>query len=163
MKTKKKKDLLVNTLVSERFVAEEIVEVLQKEATEKGAHVFDLLFEKGVITHTEIGMAKANHYGVGFVRLEKLQIPDYVRRTVLPTQAHNFRIVPIENSKKGLTLATEDLLKPSESEKIMAQLGRSCEFQICATDAMDETLELYYSSGKEVGRCLREGRLAVRV
>lgn len=163
MNTKKKKDLLVNTLVSERFVAVEIVEVLQKEAMERGLHVLDLLLEKGVVTRTEIGIAKANQHDVRFVRLEKVQISNDVCRAVLPPQAHNFRIIPIEDNGEGLVLATDDFLVSNEFEELTNVLGRSYELQICASDAMDEALERYYFSGKDEGRRLREERLLTQV
>lgn len=152
----KRDELLLEILESERFITPEEIERARAIAARTGASVVNAMVAEKIITTANIAMAKANHFGFGFVNLEAVRIETDVLAEIPASLAWCYQIIPIEKDGNGLTLAVAD---PSDLESLDS-IGYILHSEVAAFKVADEVqirlaLVQYYASGMEEGLWMR--------
>jgi len=98
-------DTLKDLLVKSGYITEsQFLEVAQS-ATDLGKDVTDTLVFKGYLGESEIGKLIAQEYGVEYVNLSNVHIPQEVIDVIPEKLALTYKIVPFEKTDKSLKLA----------------------------------------------------------
>lgn len=96
-------------------IAESALTQALEYAKTSGIPLYDALLEKNLITEDQLGKLIADGYGIPFVSLAAITIPDNVYRIVPDKFANTYKIVPFARDAAGLRVAMAD---PTDTEAV---------------------------------------------
>ena len=123
-----------STAMSEVFVSsglvseEQLGQALDKQRQLKTQEpIGDLLVSMGLITERDRVRCLGEQWGVPYVDLSEIQIPEEVVSAVTQELARRFKVIPIERSAKRLTLAMKNPLDIFAIDEIRLITGKEVE------------------------------------
>ena len=142
-------DYLIDTLVDMGLVNEEQLAPVRQEADSTGDGVVDTLVAKKVITPSQVAQAKAAQFGVEFVTLGEMRLPDEVISAVPRHIAKKYNVVPIYRHDNTVTVAVSDPSDLDTLDSLRHLLHMEVEPRVASPDDIEEALGRYYGGARE--------------
>ena len=140
-----------STAVADVFVSSGLVSEEQlAQATEKQRQlktqepIGDLLVSMGLITERDRVRCLGEQWGVPYVDLTEIQIPDEVTSAVTQELARRFKVIPIERTPKRLTLAMKNPLDIFAIDEIRLITGKEVEAVIATEEDIINAISANY-------------------
>lgn len=108
-------DKIRSIVLSANVVTEAALIQATEYAKTSGASLYDALLDKNLITEEQLGKLIAQQYGIPFVNLSSVTIPEDVYRIVPDKFAKTHQLVPFARDAAGLSVALSD---PSDTVAI---------------------------------------------
>ncbi len=135
-------DVFVSSgLVSDEQLAQAIEKQRQLKTQEP---IGDLLVSMGLITERDRVRCLGEQWGVPYVDLTEIQIPDDVTSAVTQELARRFKVIPIERSPKRLTLAMKNPLDIFAIDEIRLITGKEVEAVIATEEDIINAISANY-------------------
>ena len=142
MQTLAQNDVFVQSgLVSEEQLAQAIEKQHQLKTQEP---VGDLLVSMGLITERDRVRCLGEQWGVPYLDLTEIQIPEEVISAVTQELARRFKVVPIERTAKKLTLAMKNPLDIFAIDEIRLITGKEVEPVIATEEDIINAISANY-------------------
>jgi len=101
-------ELLLQIITQARIATEAEAKVVMDFAKASGISLAEALIQKNVITDGKLGKLVAEHFGVPFVNLAEVTIPEDVYRVIPDRFAKIHKLLPFARDATGLKVATAD-------------------------------------------------------
>ncbi len=135
-------DVFVSSgLVSDEQLAQAVEKQRQLKTQEP---IGDLLVSMGLITERDRVRCLGEQWGVPYVDLTEIQIPDDVTSAVTQELARRFKVIPIERSPKRLTLAMKNPLDIFAIDEIRLITGKEVEAVIATEEDIINAISANY-------------------
>ncbi len=135
-------DVFVSSgLVSEEQLAQAVEKQRQLKTQEP---IGDLLVSMGLITERDRVRCLGEQWGVPYVDLTEIQIPDEVTGAVTQELARRFKVIPIERGPKRLTLAMKNPLDIFAIDEIRLITGKEVEAVIATEEDIINAISANY-------------------
>jgi len=135
-------DVFVSSgLVSDEQLAQAVEKQRQLKTQEP---IGDLLVSMGLITERDRVRCLGEQWGVPYVDLTEIQIPDEVTSAVTQELARRFKVIPIERSPKRLTLAMKNPLDIFAIDEIRLITGKEVEAVIATEEDIINAISANY-------------------
>ncbi len=101
-------NILRQVLVKSGYITEDKFDEIAKSAEDLGKDIADTIIFKGYLDEREFGKLLSDYYGVGYVDLSSLHIPQEVINSIPEKLALTYKIIPFEKTDKVLKVAMAD-------------------------------------------------------
>jgi len=118
-----KDEVLSQVLLKQGLLNEKQLSELKKEAEGRKTALYQLILEKDVLPDEKIGAAMAKHYGVPFVRLGKITIPQETLNIIPEVVARSQAVISFKRGKSGLKVALADPANLGIIELVRKRVG----------------------------------------
>ncbi len=143
-----KDDFLLDTLTDMALVTSEQVDAARAEADSTGEGVVDTLVAQGAIKTADVARSKAANFGVEFVELADLKLPDDVIATIPRHIAKKFSAVPIYKvDDMTIAVALADPTDLDAIDGLSHAINLTVDPKIAAPDEIEAALGKYYGGG----------------
>lgn len=109
-----------------------------------------VLVEQGVLTPSDIAMARSFQLGIAFFNLKKYEIASEALRLIPESMARKYNVVPLAIAGDALQVAMEDVENLQAIEDLSAQARRRIEPVIAIPEEIHEAINLNYSAMGEI-------------
>jgi len=133
-------DTLKQILVGSGFIPEEEFNVAQKNASDLGKDLKDILIFRGLINEKTLSELISKHLSVEHANIKRKTIPDEVLKLIPEKMARNYRMVPFGKEKNRLQIAFEN----PEDFEALEFAKRQTGLQVIA----------YYASKEDINKAL---------
>src|SRR5204862_4390262 len=142
-------DYLIDTLVDMGLVTDEQLSPIKQEADSTGEGLVDTLVAKKIISAGQVAQAKAAQFGVEFVTLGEMRLPDEVISAVPRHIAKKYNVVPIYRHDNTVTVAVSDPSDLDTLDSLRHLLNMEVEPRVASPDDIEEALGRYYGGAQE--------------
>jgi len=111
---------------------------------EEGCRIGEALVRLGYATYAQVTQALAKQFGMPYIDLDSINIPDEVIAVVPAEVAIEHKVVPIQNKPRAVTIAISDPLDFESVDNIRFILNREVDCVLAAPDAIEDALRAYY-------------------
>ncbi len=130
-------------------VSESQLATAQAEASENGEGLLDILLSQKVIKPIDVAQAKAAHFGVEFINLGEIKIPDDVISAVPRHIAKRYRAVPVAKHEHTLAIAVADPQDLDAIDNLQRMVNADVELRVALDDDIDAALTRYYGKDED--------------
>ena len=135
---------------------DDITEARQK-AAQQGMGVVDSLIASNVITQTDVTKALASSFGMEFISLRDMVIPEEVVNAIPRDLAKRYRIIPVYKHDNTISVAISDPMDIDVLDGLRYALKCDIEPLVAPEKEIDEALLRYYGGAEEtVDKMLQE-------
>ena len=131
----------------------QVSETQLAEATDEAAAsnegILDVLLAKKVIKPIDVAQAKAAHFGLEFINLGELKIPDDVISTVPRHIAKRYRAVPVAKHDHTLAIAVGEPGDLDAIDNLQRMVNADVEVRVALDDDIDAALTRYYGKDED--------------
>ena len=137
---------MADVFVSSGLVTDEqLAQAVEKQRQLKSQEpIGDLLVSMGLITERDRVRCLGEQWGVPYVDLTEIQIPDEVTSAVTQELARRFKVIPIERSAKRLMLAMKNPLDIFAIDEIRLITGKEVEAVIATEEDIINAISANY-------------------
>jgi len=137
---------MADVFVSSGLVSEEqLTQAVEKQRQLKTQEpIGDLLVSMGLITERDRVRCLGEQWGVPYMDLTEIQIPDEVTSAVTQELARRFKVIPIERGPKRLTLAMKNPLDIFAIDEIRLITGKEVEAVIATEEDIINAISANY-------------------
>ncbi len=128
------------------LVTEEQLGPIRQEADSTGEGVVDTLVAKGLITSANVAQAKAAQFGVEYVNLSEMRLPDDVISAVPRHIAKKYNVVPLYRHDNSVTVALTDPSDLDTLDSLRMLLNLEVEPRVASPDDIEQAISRYYGS-----------------
>ncbi len=135
---------------------DDIVEAKQKAALE-GTGVVESLILANVITQNDVTKALASSFGMEFISLKDMVIPEEVINSIPRDLAKRYRVIPVYKHENIISVAISDPMDIDILDGLRYALKSDIEPLVAPEKEIDEALLRYYGGAEEtVDKMLQE-------
>jgi len=147
---------MADVFVSSGLVSEEqLAQATEKQRQLKTQEpIGDLLVSMGLITERDRVRCLGEQWGVPYVDLTEIQIPDEVTSAVTQELARRFKVIPIERTPKRLTLAMKNPLDIFAIDEIRLITGKEVEAVIATEEDIINAISANYRTEVNVSEAV---------
>jgi len=154
--SEQRKKLLGKILKEMDLVTEsQIQEALQIQKQE-GGPIGSILVDLNYITSEELGRALAKQQGMEYVDLEVMELPEDVVDEISASIAQVYRVIPVRYENDALVVVLEDPSNLKTLDDLRFLLGREVKGAVADQEAIQEKMQMHYSSEEEVDDVMQE-------
>lgn len=139
---------LKKIIVGSGFIPEKEFDDASKTSQELGKELVDILIFRGLINEETVGKLISDHYGVPYVNIKRVQVPEEVLGLVPEKLARTYRVFPIGKEGGKLKLAMENPEDFEALEFIKRHTGL--------------TIEPYYAVKEDINRSLGQYKKGIK-
>jgi len=140
-------DELKKTLLSSGFIDEKAFEQAASEADKTDREITNVLVEHGNVSEEYLAEILADYFGVKFVSLKKITIPDEVLKEITEEIAKSRKLIPFAQTPVGaLEVAMEDPGDLNTIEFLKQETGKQIVPYITTATDLREALGVYKKS-----------------
>lgn len=139
-----KDDYLLDSLIEMGFVADEEFDSIRSSVDSAGEGVVDTLVARGFVSAEQIARAKANHFGIGFISLGGMRLPDEVIASVPRHIARRYNVVPVRRENDGLVIAVADPSDLDTLDGLQHTLNTSIIPAVASPEEIESAIAKYY-------------------
>ena len=132
--------------MSSGFIDEKAFEKASLEAEKTDRDITNILVEHGNISEEYLAEILADYFGVKFIALKKITIPDEVLKEVTEEEAKSQKLIPFELKDGVLKVAMEDPGDLNTIDFLKKETGKEIESYITTTSDLREALGAYKKS-----------------
>lgn len=131
---------------------EQVEEALEFQK-EEGCRIGEALVRLGYATYAQVAQALAKQFGMPYIDLDSIDIPEEVISAIPAEVAIEHKVVPIQDKTRAITIAISDPLDFESVDNIRFILNREVDCVLAAPDAIEDALRAYYGyEGDELER-----------
>lgn len=139
-------DELKKTLLSSGFIDQKSFDNAATEAEKTDREITNILVEHGNISEEYLAEILADYFGVKFISLKKITIPDEVLKEVTEEVAKSQKVIPFELKEGVLKVAMEDPGDLNTIDFLRKETGKEIEAYITTATDLREALGVYKKS-----------------
>jgi len=143
-------DYVLELLQRNGAVSPEQAEHVQTSVASDGLSVVDQLVDEGILSEVEVLSVVAEEFGMQLVSLEGVDLPAAVRDLLTPEVARRYKVVPLEQSDTGITVAMSDPLDFDALDTLRHVLNCHVEGVVAAPDEVKGALDRYYPAESDM-------------
>lgn len=149
---------IVDALVLLRKIDEQSAKSVKFESITNNQSLEKLLLSKKLVTSTDIAQAKSEMYGVGFIDLQAISIPQEVLIKISKDLAERNLAVAFEETTNRFKVAMADPLDLQRVKFLESVVGKRVEAYFASPEAIKQVVDTKYGAqiGSEVGAALEE-------
>ena len=147
---------MADVFVSSGLVSQEqLTQAVDKQRQLKTQEpIGDLLVSMGLITERDRVRCLGEQWGVPYVDLTEIQIPEEVTAAVTQELARRFKVIPIERSPKRITLAMKNPLDIFAIDEIRLITGKEVEAVIATEEDIINAISANYRTEVNVSEAV---------
>ncbi len=142
-------DYLIDTLVDMGLVTDDQLGPIRQEADSTGEGLVDTLVSKKIISAGQVAQAKAAQFGVEFVNLGEMRLPDDVISAVPRHIAKKYNVVPVYRHDNTVTVALSDPSDLDTLDSLRHLLNMEVEPRVASPEDIEEAIGKYYGGARE--------------
>src|SRR5712672_1390383 len=131
------------------LVTDEQLGPIRQEADSTGEGLVDTLVAKKLISAGQVAQAKAAQFGVEFVNLGEMRLPDDVISAVPRHIAKKYNVVPVYRHDNTVTVALSDPSDLDTLDSLRHLLNMEVEPRVASPEDIEEAIGKYYGGGRE--------------
>jgi type IV pilus assembly protein PilB len=150
-------DTVLEMLSKVGLINDDDITEAKLKSVEQGMGVVESLISSNVITQTDVTKALASHFGMEFISLRDMVIPEEVIATIPRDLAKRYRIVPVYKHDNTISVALSDPMDIDVVDSLRYALKSEIEPLVAPEKEIDEALLRYYGGAEEtVDKMLQE-------
>ncbi len=150
-------DTVLEMLSKVGLINDDDISEAKLKAAEQGVGVVDSLIASNVITQTDVTKALASSFGMEFISLRDMVIPEEVVNAIPRDLAKRYRIVPVYKHDNTISVAISDPMDIDVLDGLRYALKCDIEPLVAPEKEIDEALLRYYGGAEEtVDKMLQE-------
>jgi general secretion pathway protein E/type IV pilus assembly protein PilB len=122
---------------------------IRQEADSTGEGLVDTLVAKKLISAGQVAQAKAAQFGVEFVNLGEMRLPDDVISAVPRHIAKKYNVVPVYRHDNTVTVALSDPADLDTLDSLRHLLNMEVEPRVASPEDIEEAIGKYYGGARE--------------
>ncbi len=138
------KDPLIQALMDQHILASEQLDDIEEEHVRTGKSVREIILNMELISEDDLLAVIAENLGTQVVNLPEMDIPPDVVRSVPPSLARMYTVVPIRREANSVTVATYDLVNPAMMDELMFVLSQDVNFVMAREDDIRARVAEFY-------------------
>jgi type IV pilus assembly protein PilB len=142
-------DPLLDVVVERHILRPDQVQEVQEERQRTGKPYRTVLLDMGMLKEEQILQVVADYLGTRVINLSATDIPQDVIRSVPPSVARMYNVVPVEAAQNAVTLAVFDMVTPQVMDELMFVLTREVSFVLAREDDVRVRINQYYGDDSE--------------
>lgn len=150
-------DTVLEMLSKVGLINDDDITEAKLKATAEGVSVVDSLISANVITRNDVTKALASSFGMEFISLRDMVIPEEVINTIPRDMAKRYRIVPVYKHDNTISVALSDPMDIDVLDGLRYAMKCEIEPLVAPEKEIDEALLRYYGGAEEtVDKMLQE-------
>jgi len=150
-------DTVLEMLSKVGLINDDDITTARQKAAEQGMGVVDSLIASNVITQTDVTKALASSFGMEFISLRDMVIPEEVVNAIPRDLAKRYRIIPVYRHDNTISVAISDPMDIDVLDGLRYALKCDIEPLVAPEKEIDEALIRYYGGAEEtVDKMLQE-------
>ena len=150
-------DTVLEMLSKVGLINDDDITTARQKAAEQGMGVVDSLIASNVITQTDVTKALASSFGMEFISLRDMVIPEEVVNAIPRDLAKRYRIIPVYRHDNTISVAISDPMDIDVLDGLRYALKCDIEPLVAPEKEIDEALLRYYGGAEEtVDKMLQE-------
>jgi len=139
------KRALLGVILQEMGVVtfEQVEEALEFQKKE-GCRIGEALVRLGYATPAQVTQALAKQFGMPYIDLSSINIPENVIAIVPKDVAIEHKVIPIQDKPRAVTLAVSDPLDFESVDNVRFILNKEIDCVLASPDAVEDALRTYY-------------------
>ncbi|MDO9540780.1 MAG: ATPase, T2SS/T4P/T4SS family, partial [Kiritimatiellia bacterium] len=135
---------LLQLLIDHRVVKETQVEEILDEQKRTGSPVRRIVIDHGIINEDDLLVLIASHLGTSVVKLAEREIPEEMIKSIPPSVARMYNVIPISADSNSVVLAVSQLLSPEIVDEIRFVLTKDVTFVLAREDDVKNLISRFY-------------------
>ncbi len=132
------------------LVTDEQLGPIRQEADSTGEGLVDTLVAKKIVSAGQVAQAKASQFGVEFVNLGEMRLPDDVISAIPRHVAKKYNVVPVYRHDNTVTVALSDPSDLDTLDSLRHLLNMEVEPRVASPEDIEEAIGKYYGgAGKD--------------
>lgn len=135
---------LLQLLVDHRIVKEAQAEEIAEEQKRTGSPVRRIVIDHGMIKEDDLLVLIASHLGTSVVKLAEREVPEEMIKSIPPSVARMYNVIPISADSNSVVLAVSQLLSPEIVDEIRFVLTMDVTFVLAREDDVKSFINRFY-------------------
>jgi len=145
-----------NLLLNSSLISQEQYLLFKSRQKDSGNSVVTDLCKLGVVTEDQVAEFLAGYYGLEKMDLERVEIPEAVRKLLSPEFIQKYQVLPVKRTGKILQVALVDPSIDFVLEDIKFITGFNVQATVVTETQFLRAIELYYHMGGTLDKILKD-------
>ena len=145
-----------NLLLNSSLISQEQYLLFKSRQKDSGNSVVTDLCKLGVVTEDQVAQFLAGYYGLEKMDLERVEIPEAVRKLLSPEFIQKYQVLPVKRTGKILQVALVDPSIDFVLEDIKFITGFNVQATVVTETQFLRAIELYYHMGGTLDKILKD-------
>lgn len=145
-----------NLLLNNSLLSQEQYLLFKSRQKDSGNSVVTDLCKLGVINEDQISQFLSGYYGLERIDLERVEIPETVRKLLSPEFIQKYQVLPVKRTGKTLQVALVDPSIDFVLEDIKFITGFNVQAVVVTETQFLRAIELYYHMGGTLDKILKD-------
>jgi type IV pilus assembly protein PilB len=128
------KDPLIQALIDQHVLGSEQLDDIEEEHVRTGKSIREIILNLELMSEDELLAVIAENLGTQVISLPALEIPPDVVRSVPPSLARMYNVVPVQRESNSVTVATFDMVNPAMMDELRFVLSQDVNFVLARED-----------------------------
>jgi type IV pilus assembly protein PilB len=138
------KDPLIQALMEQHVLGSEQLDDIEEEHVRTGKSIREIILNLELISEDNLLAVIAENLGTKVISLPTLEIPPEVVRSVPPSLARMYNVVPVQREANSVTVATFDMVNPAMMDELMFVLSQDVNFVLAREDDIRARVGEFY-------------------
>jgi type IV pilus assembly protein PilB len=138
------KDPLIQALMEQHILGSEQLSDIEEEHVRTGKSIREIILNLELINEEALLAVIAENLGTKVISLPALDIPPDVVRSVPPSLARMYNVVPVQREANSVTVATFDMVNPAMMDELMFVLSQDVNFVLAREDDIRARVSEFY-------------------
>jgi len=138
------KDPLIQALMEQHILGSEQLADIEEEHVRTGKSIREIILNLELITEDALLAVIAENLGTKVISLPALDITPDVVRSVPPSLARMYNVVPVQREANSVTVATFDMVNPAMMDELMFVLSQDVNFVLAREDDIRARVSEFY-------------------
>jgi type IV pilus assembly protein PilB len=145
-----------NLLLNNNLISQEQYLLFKSRQKDSGNSVVTDLCKLGVVTEDQIEEFLAGYYGLERMDLERVEVPEAIRKLLSPEFIQKYQVLPVKRTGKMLQVALVDPSIDFVLEDIKFITGFNVQAAVVTETQFLRAIELYYHMGGTLDKILKD-------
>ena len=145
-----------NLLLNNSLISQEQYLLFKSRQKDSGNSVVTDLCKLGVVTEEQISEFLAGYYGMERMDLERIEIPEAIRKLLSPEFIQKYQVLPVQRTGKMLQVALVDPSIDFVLEDIKFITGFNVQAVVVTETQFLRAIEVYYHMGGTLDKILKD-------
>jgi len=135
---------LLQLLADHRIVKDAQAEEIAEEQKRTGSPVRRIVIDHGLVKEDDLLVLIASHLGTSVVKLAEREVPEETIKSIPPSVARMYNVIPISADSNSVVLAVSQLLSPEIVDEIRFVLTRDVTFVLAREEDVKNFITKFY-------------------
>ena len=138
------KDPLIQALMEQHILGSDQIADIEEEHVRTGKSIREIILNLELISEDDLLAVIAENLGTKVISLPALDITPDVVRSVPPSLARMYNVVPVQREANSVTVATFDMVNPAMMDELMFVLSQDVNFVLAREDDIRARVSEFY-------------------